>query len=265
MNEVRRMGVQSAGNSRSCNNRRRRRREEQKWIGSSLVVVVVTLVVLVAARNHPRADAFGLSKRQGRYYTVEKSVPFLPQIPTNSEYSKTLPYSKRLKSLPVTYTNDPKVVQQWLVKKIPADGPCILGFDVESVPGNLDLDNRFVKFKGPATVQLATLEACLVVHLVRPNGRPSVACAPILNSVLMDESIVKCGCAIDDDMLALSPLQIEGIRSRFDLGLLNNNNHQKAGGGKKKNQCRVGLKRLTELVLNLELDKDNYVARSNWS
>ena len=58
-------------------------------------------------------------------------------------------------------------------------------------------------FQGPATVQLATSKSCLVVHLVRPSGRRSQACAPILKAVLCDKCFVKAGCALDDDMLAL--------------------------------------------------------------
>ena len=33
----------------------------------------------------------------------------------------------------VTYTNDPKTVEEWLCRNVPYDG-CFLGFDIERLP-----------------------------------------------------------------------------------------------------------------------------------
>ena len=103
-------------------------------------------------------------------------------------------------------------------------------------------------------MQLATTDGCLVVHLTRRNGRPSQACAPILEAVLGDESIVKAGAGIDQDMLELHDcwggLQ---ARSRLDLG----------GIGTTK--CSIGLQRLTSSILGVDLGKTKKQAMSDWS
>lgn len=75
--------------------------------------------------------------------------------------------------------------------------------------------------------------------------------------MLSDESIVKCGCGLNDDVLDLSPLipgwkQLE-VRSRFDLDLLGVSNN------------RLGLKALTRIVLQQKLDKPKRMALSDWS
>ena len=107
----------------------------------------------------------------------------------------------------------------------------------------------------PATVQLATVDSCLVVHLKHRNGRPSNACASILQSILCDERIVKAGCAIDEDMMALHNLWDDGLdaKSRLDL----------CGVGMCDKQRR-GLKRLTEHILGVTLSSCDGAQRSNW-
>lgn len=113
------------------------------------------------------------------------------------------------------------------------------------------------KFKGrPATVQLATSDASIVIPLIW-NNRYSKACLPLIEAVLSDPNIIKCGCSIEDDMLDLKRL-VPGLgaleaRSRFDVGLL----------GASKN--RLGLKALARILLNLDLEKPKRIAISNWS
>jgi hypothetical protein len=51
----------------------------------------------------------------------------MASFPNNTE---TLPYSSHGESLPVTYTNNPKIVSQWLSNHVPSSNG-ILGFDVE--------------------------------------------------------------------------------------------------------------------------------------
>jgi hypothetical protein len=82
----------------------------------------------------------------------------------------------------------------------------LFGFVKRQFVPNLPWLKHRASFQGPATVQLATPDSCLVVHLVRTSGRRSQACSPILKAVLCDEMFVKAGCAIDDDLLALSEL-----------------------------------------------------------
>ena len=106
-------------------------------------------------------------------------------------------------------------------------------------------------------VQLATPNSALVVHLAHPsNGRSSRACQPLLEAVLQDESIVKAGCGIDQDLLELRSVwpQLEA-KSRFDLGGLRVD----------FTNSTLGLKTLAAVVLGLDLPKSRRITTSDWS
>jgi ribonuclease D len=105
-------------------------------------------------------------------------------------------------------------------------------------------------------VQLSTKSASLVIPLIHKN-RYNRACVPLLETLLADETIVKCGCGIDDDLLELRH-HVPGMkslqaRSRFDMGLL----------GVAKN--RLGLQALTRIVLKRRLEKPKRLILSDWS
>jgi len=104
-------------------------------------------------------------------------------------------------------------------------------------------------------VQLATPTHALVVHLAKPSGRPSRACAPLIESVLRNEHIVKAGCAIDHDFIELHE-DWEGLeaRSRFDLGGMSGDKGSVAG-----------LQSLCANFLGLDLPKSKRLAMSDWS
>lgn len=145
----------------------------------------------------------------------------------------------------VTYTNDPKTVDEWLCRNVPYDG-CFLGFDIERLPEcrseHPNARDRSA-FGHAAVVQLATPSSCLVVHLVNGSSssgggaatlnslnhnhpKHSNACAKILRSVLEDPTVIKAGCSIDEDLVLLHEL----------WG--NNNNHKskkRKGGAAKTN------------------------------
>jgi ribonuclease D len=108
-----------------------------------------------------------------------------------------------------------------------------------------------------ATVQLATPESCLVIHLARRSGKHSMACTPILKAVLCDEQFVKAGCAVDEDLMSLYSLW-GGLdaKSRLDLGFL---------GGNKRAGTRFGLKTLSKGPLGVDLPKPVDIATSDWS
>ncbi|GKY91010.1 hypothetical protein MPSEU_000073800 [Mayamaea pseudoterrestris] len=156
--------------------------------------------------------------------------------------------------LSILYTNDPHAVSQWLLEHVDPNG-CMLGFDVESVPDAPWVRSK-ASFLGPATVQIATTRAALVIQLVKPDGRFSQACVPLLEAILKDEKIVKVGCAIDDDMLAL--------RSRFH-GLEAFGRLELSGVCATEPGQSVGLKRLTDMILGLDLPKSRRLAASDWS
>lgn len=112
-------------------------------------------------------------------------------------------------------------------------------------------------FHGAATVQLATADSCLVIHLARRSGKHSRACTPILKAVLCDEQFVKAGCAVDEDLMSLSNLW-GGLdaKSRLDLGFL---------GGYERIGNPFGLKTLSKRLLGVDLPKPQEIAISDWS
>ena len=145
--------------------------------------------------------------------------------------------------LPITYTNDPKQITKWLKEHVHDNyigdcGDCYIntfvGFDVESVPNvpwrtptNAKFSNR------PATVQISSPYSALVIHLTDKSVIPP------LKTFLSDETIVKVGAGIDEDMLELyrwdSSLQ---ARSRFDIG----------GVGTDSKCLPVGLQKLVRAI-----------------
>lgn len=194
-------------------------------------------------------------KEDNRYFVVEQILPALHSEDVfNSQTERAIPASHG-EAIPVTYTNSPRGVSDWLAANIPL-GDATIGFDVESVPNTPWIKGK-ASFVGPATVQLATPESVLVVHLLRLNGRPSISCVPVLEAVLADASIVKAGTGIDQDMIEL--YRYWGsltCRSRLDLG----------GIGISNVHCgSIGLKKLTKAILGVDLIKSKKISCSNWS
>ena len=160
--------------------------------------------------------------------------------------------------LPITYTNDPSSVEQWLCDNIikPAHDNTFsyLGFDIEAVPS---VPWRKVSLfpHRPSTVQLSTPFSSLVLHLTPNYDDDSNLLGP-LQMLLNDETIIKVGAGIDDDMLELYRWNRSlNARSRFDIG----------GIGSSNNGNRVGLQRLVRAIVGVELVKSKRVAMSDWS
>jgi len=152
--------------------------------------------------------------------------PF-PPMTSNTDESYSSPLLHKIAPTPVsvTYTNDPKVVDEWLCQHVPYDG-CFLGFDIERLPmtrvtsSSIHSSVDRQSFAHAAVVQLATLNSCLVVHLVDTSNlspshgysehqyhpKHSNECAKLLKMVLEDPSVIKAGCAIDEDLVFLHEL-----------------------------------------------------------
>ena len=130
----------------------------------------------------------------------------------------------------------------------------LLLLSLQSVP-ELPWLKRKANFQGPAVVQLATPSSALVVHLAKASGRPSRACAPVIESILGNPDIIKAGCAIDQDFVELCDYWkgFEG-RSRFDLGGIGGNPGSV-----------TGLRTLCANILHLDLPKSRRLALSDWS
>lgn len=137
-------------------------------------------------------------------------------------------------------------------------------FRLQRVPRLRNARNQdLLSFSRGATVQLATPTSCLVVHLVRPDGRHSNMCAPILKSVLEDETYVKAGCALDDDLVGLYELWGNlDAKSRFDLGTVVPCTN---GTEKHRGRNRSGLQSLSKSILGVNLPKDRGDVQSDWS
>jgi len=107
-----------------------------------------------------------------------------------------------------------------------------------------------------ATVQLATSNSCLVVHLVRDKfGVPSSDCAEVLKRIINDPQYIKAGCAIDEDLMDLYSLW-GGLdaKSRFDLGAMHCDQRN-----------RIGLRALAARTLHVDLPKAKRITLSDWS
>ena len=188
----------------------------------------------------------------------------LPQLVTNApptfsngtSFSNPYLMESMASPIPATYTNDPSIVNRWLSNNIPLTNEfTTIGFDVESVPVTPWMKNK-VNFEGPATVQFATPSSCLVVHLTRRYGQKRTPSLNVIKAVLEDESIIKVGAGIDEDMLELYRFNKNvQANSRFDLGgIATNSSHN-----------RIGLKALVKGLLGIELQKSKKLSMSNWS
>jgi ribonuclease D len=112
-------------------------------------------------------------------------------------------------------------------------------------------------FEGPAVVQISTCKGAIVVHLVDVlDCDKSKETIPMLKSLLADQTIVKAGVGIDQDMIELyRDWGNEGeIRSRFDIGGI--------GGEVGRTSS---LKDLAKAFLGVDLPKSKRLSRSNWS
>lgn len=195
-------------------------------------------------------------RQNTRYFSAELMLPPLPLADYSSFESPAESSNIGLhsRSIPVVYTNSPVTISRWLSENVSSPG-CVLGFDVESNPSTPWTIHP--RFEGPCTVQLATTDACLVVHLFRKSGGPSMAAAPILEAVLSDEAIIKAGVGIDKDLIELCHAW-GGLkaRSRLNLGGI--------GVGPNGKET-TGLKRLSKAILNIDLLKSRKLAAGNWN
>jgi hypothetical protein len=234
------------------------------------------------ARNRQQSDNGGVQPRYHSTFTKHYVAPALPKIelqtpprsgivPTNSTFdNKDIISPSVLKNneeecltficgeLPVTYTNDAKTIKQWLTEHL-FDQECptnhgFLGVDVESVPNaewirpkNPCMANR------PATIQLSSAHAALVIHLTSPQNSQII---PTLASLLQDDLILKVGVGIDDDMLELYRWDNRlNCSSRFDIG----------GIGSTAKRNRIGLQKLAKALVGVEIPKTKRISRSDWS
>lgn len=203
-------------------------------------------------------------------FTTQLNAP--PLIPCSLEQEETTSIIKSSTQhehinsitghLPVTYTNDPKTLEKWLMDHCSSyqdSEYSLLGFDVESAPNlpwRKPLNSHFIG--RPASVQLSTPYSSIVVHLTwTPEviNHDNKSILSPLSAMLSDETIIKVGAGIDEDMLELYRWdQCLDAKSRFAIG----------GIGSSKSQP-AGLKKQIKKFLGVELQKSNKIAMSDWS
>ena len=104
-------------------------------------------------------------------------------------------------SLPVLVTNSPRTIEQWLSTHCGTDA--VLGFDTESMAKAVWFSERAILLDGPSTVQLSTVDSCLIVHLTRYGDGTAPYAPEALRAVLNDSTVVKAGVGIDADTIEL--------------------------------------------------------------
>jgi hypothetical protein len=183
--------------------------------------------------------------------------------------------------LPIVYTNDLESAEKWVHEHLgssPVESPLILGWDMESTPYLPWLEHKYTEdsYFGPATLQLSTPDAALVVQIAEDGFGPIHAggLPAFLDDLLADPGVIPAGVGIDDDFIELYRWCLEHddsggcagpawanpdnpVLTRFDIGGI--------GIGKRGSGGRtIGLARLVAGVLGVVLPKSKKLARTHW-
>jgi len=209
-----------------------------------------------------------------KFFAFEYTLPPLLRIDEKGSKSNECILSKRYtipfdKGLCVTYTNDPLIVSAWIKTHVVSprqelqgnkrkDKRLVLGFDVESVPRMPSIQDT-AQHDGPATIQISSIDAALVIQLTHRNGRAQTRLLkPLMDPILKDPDVILAGAGIDEDIMELyefAPSMFANVTSRFDLG----------GVGAPCQSTRMGLKTLVENLLQLQFEKRRSISVSDWS
>lgn len=178
----------------------------------------------------------------------------------NSERNKQTSASKKtlFHSLPypaegvdVVYTVDPVEAEVWLRNNIIDCSAEAVGFDIEWKPQFVSKKKGGVEHK-TAVLQLGVESSCLVLHLHNMKSPPK-----LLRTILEDKKIFKVGSGIVPDATKLK--RDTGLLCK---GMVDTQKMAKSVGIPVSQ--KLGLKALAERFLGVNLEKPNYVSRSNW-
>ena len=188
------------------------------------------------------------------------------------------------------------MIQQWLANHIPShhkrSSHSVLGFDIESIAKAPFMPERELLPDGPATVQLATPNSCLIVPLTLCGDGSAQYAPAALRNVINHTNVIKVGVEVDWDAIELyrwSKLsirdgnscgsQIDGehsshqltdeqnehkqrepsilweMTSRFDIGCIlpDSTPHRTAG-----------TKEIARRVIGVNIPKNTNLSMSNW-
>jgi hypothetical protein len=246
----------------------------------SLSVLILLLVVTMnaAAAKHD-TSTYSPSAPRKRRYAFSSEPPRKRPRPKAGGLCHTAPaLSGKVGApeLPVITTKDPTIIQRWLEEHVPTfrnrDSYSVLGFDVEAIAKPPWMPDRASLPDGPATIQLATSQSCLIVQLARCGDGSALHAPTILRDVVNNPNIIKVGVGVDGDALELYRWSKESAQkqsenndpdssmlwemtSRFDIGcILPSNNPGR----------QLGLRELASTILGVEITKNKKLAMSNW-
>mmetsp|Transcript_17608 Transcript_17608/g.40418 ORF Transcript_17608/g.40418 Transcript_17608/m.40418 type:complete len:423 (+) Transcript_17608:261-1529(+) len=170
------------------------------------------LVVTLLAASSPRKPK-PTTKPPLKLFTYKRRLPPLENaISSVQREQKEHSYSK---SINVVYTNDVDVAFRWVERNLWSDSntrlsnsPKVLGLDVESSPRLPWREDKYRAdtYFGPATIQLSTVSEALVLQIAQDGHGPiydQTGLPDFIHDVLSDDTILKSGLGIDDDMVEL--------------------------------------------------------------
>ena len=195
--------------------------------------------LLILCQLQPSWSAFGAHRnprRERRPPQPRSQSDGTPVAVENGVTALTSPVA-----LDVTFATEARCVEDWFAREC-TEGAA-LGFDTETKPSF-----RKGQVFAPATLQLSTPTACLVVHLLHLNAMP-----PVLADTLASPAILKVGVGIDDDAIDLWLHHGLETNARFDLA----KSVDKSG--------TTSLRGLTQARLGVQLDKSNRLTLTDWS
>ena len=147
--------------------------------------------------------------------------------------------------LQVTYATEGRCIEEWFAREC-ADATA-LGFDTETRPSY-----QKGQVYPTATLQLATADAILVVHLLHLDAMPAV-----LVDALSSEATLKIGVGVDDDAIDLWLHHGLEVYGRLDL--------THAAVAKETASKEKSLGGLCEEMLGVKLEKRRALQLTNWA
>lgn len=203
--------------------------------------MLLLISLLHAAATFSTPPQRNSNRRRRRSPPSSSSHPAAPHDTALALPSLSWGGADNYQSVVATYATTAACIEDWLVRE--CDDATALGFDTETKPS-------FKKgvVHPPATVQLSTPTATLVVPLLHLDTVP-----PVLLDTLASTYILKVGVGVDDDAIDLWLHHSFEVNARLDLTRLG------AGGQ------TASLRGLAAEFLGVQLNKSNKLTLTDWS
>ena len=256
------------------------------FLQSMMIVTFLTLSAQHIVVEGLRENANAIAPPRFRRELVLPPLEAIADHPLLVGNDKSDSYSGPLN---VLYTNDHASAEEWIQNHIyfskenhqDSDTTKFVGWDMESTP-NCTWRTQYYRedytYFGPATLQLSTANAALVVPIAQDGFGPyhrkgaGGSCLPrFFHELLQDPDIIPVGVGIDGDLVELYRWGLEHndvppatawasangntTCRRFDLG----------GIGQTSPFETSGVANLAARILGVELSKSGKLARTHWS